>query len=201
MASETEIARQVNALRELLPGGLAWPRERNTVLMSLVEGLAVEFANIEERIAQLEREADPREASILIDDWEIALGLPDDCVTYAPVFQERRAAILQRYLSTGGQSRSFFEGLAEDLGYPVTITECKPLCCGDFLVDPLGGGPAQRHYWFVTVHEPRVTYARTGASNCGDFLATLRQAEDLECLFQQLKPAHTILTFFYEETE
>jgi len=198
MATPENIAAQRNTLASFLPTGGAWPRDLDSFLMKLVEGLAVEFADVEELIKLLLEEADPNTAQHTLVEWERALGLPDECSNVATTIQERRLAIVAKYLNEGGQSKAYFQALAQAYGYSVTIEEFRPFVFGISRVgDRLNGPATVRHFWRVTVSDPRVTWFRFGQSQFGDPLAKIARAEDLECIFQRLKPAHTTLIFNY----
>lgn len=70
----------VTAFEQLLPQGIAWPRNTNSVLMKVVKGLSQIWGHVEVRASDLlERESDPRIAMELLPDWERNWGLPDLC--------------------------------------------------------------------------------------------------------------------------
>lgn len=187
-------------LQALLPAGPAWPREPEAVLTKMLLAQADGLARVHNRTADLIEEADPRTAYELLSDWERVAGLPDPCSAgIATTLQERRAALVTRLTATGGQSVAYFTGLANTLGYDVTIAEFRPFECGQSqCADHLNGGHECRHDWLVTVHGPRITLFRCGESECGDLLGKITRAEDLECLLHRLKPGHTTLHVFYE---
>lgn len=187
-------------LQNTLPPGAAWPRGADANLTKLLTALADEFARIHNRAEGLFDEADPATTLELLPDWERVLGLPDDCSGAADTIQERRAAVLQRLTTIGGQSIAYFLGIAEDLGYAgTTIDEYRPFECGGAECgDPLNGAPSVRHEWRVNVPDPRITDFLCGESECGDPLGDIDRADDLECLLTRLKPAHTTLIFAYE---
>lgn len=187
-------------LLSLLPQGKAWPKELNTNLTASLKPLAAELDAFESRIEDLIRESDPRTTFEMLENWEAEFGLPDTCNPQALTLQERRRLLIQRVISIGGQSPAYFKALADMLGYPdATITEYRPLLAGLARCGDLLGGPhAIRHYWKLTIPNARLTYFRTGESRAGDYLCTIARAADLECLFNRLKPAHTILVFSYE---
>ncbi len=118
-----------------------------------------------------------------------------------PVVQtlpERRQRLAQKIAMQGGQSRAFFIGVAASLGYAIAITEYVPF---QFGLSSFGGShgklnpPGFRYCWTVTVSGARLTRFQFGASSFGrDSLLSIRKAEDLECIFGRLKPAHTKLS-------
>ncbi len=200
-------------LQALLPTGQAWNRQENSNLTLLLDAFAAEFLAIHNRALDLLKESDPRSTIEMLTDWETETGLPDSCSEgIATTFQERRQAILQKLTTIGGQSASYFRSIAEGYGYEVEITENLPFRVGESYTGEeyiegeysrrqihLTDDTSIRFYWNAKVLEPRVNYFRCGESECGiETLATITQAEDLECILMRLKPAHTHLTFAYE---
>lgn len=188
-------------LQAVLLRGLAWPRDDEANLTKLLDGLAVEFARAHGRSIDLMIEADPRATRELLPEWEAFAGLPDECSAgLATTVQERRAALVAKLTSRGGQSVAYFLGIAQKLGYEISIREIRPFICGRSRTgrDYLGGPASNRHYWRVTVHGPRITPFKTGVSRCGEKLGKITRAEDLECILQRLKPAHTVLVVAYQ---
>lgn len=177
------------------------------------DGLADYWGFVDSRAADLlEIESDPRTTTELLPDWERAWGLPGPCVTPAQSIAQRRAALVAKMTLLGGQSRQYFIDLAASLGYTITISEFLPYQCGisrvgdtrsalDNPEDPTRymwqlGAPELRYYWTVHVSALRLTYFRTGISECGiDRLLAIDGPAELECILNLLKPAHTDLIF------
>jgi uncharacterized protein YmfQ (DUF2313 family) len=137
----------------------------------------------------------------LLSDWERVVGLPDPCMPDNPTVAERRQAVVARLTAQGGQTVAFFEGLAASLGYEATVQERRPFTCD---VSECGGThelavEAIRYNWFLHVAGPRIVHFVCGEGECGVTpLTDYRQAEDLNCLVQRLKPAHTRADLIYE---
>lgn len=185
--------------QQLLPHGHAWNREAGSWLTRLLRGLARLWARIHNRALRLIDEADPYTTLDLLPDWERNLGLPDECSKGAETLQERRGAVAEKLLDEGRQDIAFFYELAARLGYSITITEYRPFIAGlSRCGDRLNGGHSVRYYWTVTVHAPRVTLFRCGASTPPERLGTISRADDLECKFRKYAHAHTVLIFDYQ---
>src|SRR5580765_5229071 len=102
----------------LLPQGQAWPKYPGTTLDLACRGLAEYWGFVDSRAADLlEQESDPRLTLELLPDWERNWGLPDPCYTAPQTIGERHAELLRRMTMIGSQSREFFIGVAEKLGY------------------------------------------------------------------------------------
>lgn len=120
------------ALSHLLPQGIAWPREADSVLMRTVRGLAQIFGYVDHRAADLlEIESDPRTTVEMLPDWERNWGLPDYCfLGVGQTLNERRKFLILKMTLEGGQSREWFIWVCKQLGYEVGITEFAPFMCG-----------------------------------------------------------------------
>lgn len=186
------------ALQDLLPTGTAWPRAASTALAKVLRAMADGLARLHARVLQLVTEADPRTTAEMLADWERAYGLPDPCLGVLPAtIQERRAALVTKITSTGGASIAYFEGLAATLGFPsVTITEFDLFRAGISRAGDPARGAAWAFAWQVNAPAVSVTWFRAGLSSAGEPLAAWGN-ELLECAFDRLKPAHTVVLFAY----
>lgn len=186
-------------LQSLLPPGQAWSFDHLSMFTRVLNVAAGELARIHARADDLLNEADPRNTLEMMGDWERNYGLPDLCTGDIETLQERRRALVQKVTGTGGQSKAYFQAIAETLGYQIVIDEYRPFIAGiSRCGDVLNGGHDVRYHWRVRVLGPRLTYFRAGTSRCGEKLMSIRRAEDLECILRRLKPAHTNLIFAYE---
>lgn len=184
-------------LDALLPQGLAWPRESDARMRELTRALAEELSRVDLRGDDLLGEVLPSTTVEMLTDWERAAGLPDPCVPSGQTLQERRNALLTRLSGTGGQSRAFFIALAESLGFTITITEFSPFrtgisCAGDPLC-----GEDWLFVWRINAPESTIIEFRAGISAVGEPLRKWGN-ELLECVFNRVKPAHTVLLFGYD---
>jgi uncharacterized protein YmfQ (DUF2313 family) len=205
------------AFLSLLPEGQAWPRHApESVLVKGITGLCDYWGFVDGRAADLlERESDPRSTIELLPDWERNWGLPDPCYTGPLTIHDRQVALVLRMTMLGGQSRQFFIDVAAFLGYTITISEYAPFMVGvsrvgDTRTPPLDpdpqvgdyrwyiGPPEMRFYWTVHVTGARLTWFRATQGQLGvDHHLEIGLAEDLECLLNRWKPAHTEIIFDY----
>lgn len=186
-------------LQALLPPGLAWPRAADDTLTKALAAIADDMARIDERAAQLLDEADPRATSELLVDWERIAGLPDPCVVASGATQtvdQRRAALVAKLISLGGQSRQYFIDLAAALGYPgATIDEYRPFTCNSNCNDA-PWSEADRFAWQINLPSLGGTFVMNSDSPCDSPLAAWGD-EAVECRIQRLKPAHTTALVAY----
>lgn len=185
-------------LAALLPGGFAWPREADAVLARLLLAWADELARVDGRAADLLDEAAPRTTAELLADWERVAGLPDSCVAAQGISQttgQRRAALVAKITSAGGQSVAYFVALAASLGYAITISEFSPFVAGSVAGASLTNG-AWAYAWTVNAPLTSISEFTAGSASAGDPLRAWGN-ELLECVLSRLAPAHTHALFAY----
>jgi len=184
----------VAALQGLLPSGAAWTQDGDSNLSNFLAGIAEEFFQVDKRVGDLLREADPRLASASLKDWERICGLPDLCVGKELTIAERRLAVVARLIQRGGQTKAFMIEVARVLGFEITITEFTPLWAGFAAGDPVSNGDWR---YSIRVNAPETTVRRFHAgSAAGEPIATWGN-ESLECALNRIKPAHTKIHFAY----
>jgi uncharacterized protein YmfQ (DUF2313 family) len=169
------------ALQKLMPRGRVWPRSPTAIITLVLTALALTFWRLDQAAGALLQDLFPATAVNMLPEWELSLGLPDPCIGEEPTLQARQAQVVQRLVSTGGQSVNYFTELAASLGYAITITEFTG---------------AQAHTWQVNCPQAQAIYFRAGQSAAGEPLLSGGSAV-LECLFNELKPAQTTVTFVY----
>lgn len=90
-------------------------------LRKLIEGLAVEIARQEGSIQLLWDEYDVESTTDLIEQWESALGIPDDCFSIDGSLADRRENILTKLTSLGVSTEPQFIALGARLGFTIDI--------------------------------------------------------------------------------
>lgn len=172
-------AAYAQALWQLLPPGQALDRE-SPELNKLVTGLSAEWPRVELSAARIAAEVNPISTVGFLPEWETFAGLPDNCAnTLDETLQGRRAALVAKVASTGGQSLAYYEDVARALGYIVTCTNT-----------------AAPYVWQVNAAATTVQPFRAGRSRAGERLRTWGNTA-LECKINKIKPAHTRVLFVY----
>ncbi|MHC1701810.1 MAG: YmfQ family protein [Humidesulfovibrio sp.] len=184
-------------LAALLPQGPAWPREPDTVLARLLDGLAEEPARVDAAAHALLTELDPQQALELLEAWERMCGLPDGCSQPGETIAERREAVVLRLSAQGGQTPAYFAEVATLLaGAMCTVREYRPFRAGRSSAgDPLSNGDWP-HAFTVQAPETPIRVFRAGQSAAGEPLRKWGN-ERLECTIRRLSPAQAIVTFTY----
>ena len=193
------IEKYKDLILKLLPNGLAWNKDRTSNISKLIEGSAVEFSRIDQRVIDLLKEADPRSSNELLMEWENFYGLPDECEQdLNQTSIERRYKLLNRAITVrGGQSRQFFIDFVKALGFDITITEFRPFKAGRSSAgDALTNTIEWRFTWRVNLPAV-VAYNFSAGSKAGEPLRVFRN-DAVECSIDHLKPAHTNVLYKFE---
>jgi uncharacterized protein YmfQ (DUF2313 family) len=139
-------------------------------------------------------EQDPAQAAETLADWERNYGLPDQCSPIDLVLAQRTGLLLRKIASTGGQSRPYMIATALAAGYAITIDEFDPQTVESDVEYSLHDLDAP-FMWQINVPLP------------GGALYSVESGVDepletgtnylIECLLNQIKPAHTLILFNY----
>lgn len=168
----------LRAMQNLLPRGRAWPRDSDALLTLVLKGCAKTYARLQTSDNNLLLETLPSTTDELLPEWEASLGLPDPCAGPEPTDDLRRAQVVARWANSGGQSVPYFIAYAATLGFTITITLYVPYTFGL----PFGFPMADEQWAFAwTVNAPLAA----------------QTPPVLECEFNRLKPAHTVVNFVY----
>ncbi|WP_340620304.1 YmfQ family protein [Xenorhabdus siamensis] len=187
------------ALNGLLPTGMAWTRHPESAISKVIRALARSYHRSDQDAHLLLEGSFPATATIMLPEWEKSLGLPDDCaIGEIDSISLRQKSVVSKLLRTGGQSRSYFIGLAAELGFHITITEFRQARAGmSACGDALNGGDWP-FVWRINAPATTINYAVAGGSYCGDPLRSWGNKK-LECQFHRISPSHTILQFGYRQ--
>ena len=193
----------LRSLQSLLPKGKAWNTEEGYQLYEFLYGQAEEFARVDLRSDDLQRERSTLTTNELLTNHENDLGLPDECSNEDETIQERRNNVNSKFIQLGQQNPQYFIDVAESMGWTITITEFSPFICGVGASGDMCGGSDVIFYWLVTVDlsTSNIIYFTSGNSQSGDSLQQINEVDYLLCKLNQLKPAHTRITYNYTGVE
>ncbi len=90
-------------------------------LRKLLEGLAVEIAREEGLVQTIWDEYDVETTTDLIEQWESALGIPDDCFSIDDTIENRRQNVLTKLTSLGVSTTQEFIDLGAQLGFIIDV--------------------------------------------------------------------------------
>ena len=188
--------------QNLMPSGPAWSRSPKSDMSKLGDAAAAFFFYIHQRVEKAAREMFPDTCEETLVDWEAMLELPEPCEhgnhAEGQTFYERVNAAIAKINRNISPTKENFAKLANFLGYNVSIVTTPPSVCGIARCgENLGGATEANYYWITIVDGARLSYARCGTAVCGEVLCRITWAEDLECLLNRIKPAHTIIKLSY----
>lgn len=186
-------------IKQLFPKGRLWTFPEGSTIVKLITGIAQEFTRVADRADDLIREADPRQTTEMLSDWEEAYGLPGDCGPLATTIADRRTQLVNKITNIPSQNKQVFVDIAVSLGYAITlsdVTEYSVFRVGDRVNEALNSDAGWPHTF--SVHAPEFTERifRVGDNAMGDRLREFGD-ELLECLITDAKPAHSLVFFEY----
>lgn len=188
---------QADSIANFLPPGIMFEggKIEGTNLRKLLRGLGEELFRSEDLLKQYTEEFLPDCTVAFLDEWESALGIPDDCFLGTGTNDERRRDILTKLAALGVQSAQDFEDLAEIFGVDVIVI-------GGFESGSVFPFTFPVVVFFNSVKEARFTIIVTfllEASNQFPLTFPIPFGSDeialLECLFTKLKPANCDIIF------
>lgn len=185
------------ALGALLPTGRAWPRSQRTVQAAVLRALGSAFQRSDSDAQSLIIGAFPPTATVMLSEWESALGLPDDCaIGESGGVSDRQRAVVAKLISTGGLNRDYYIRVAAALGYTITITQFRPAMSGMSVCGDALNGDEWPFTWRINAPQTTIKYSLAGASYCGDPLASWGNKQ-LECSINKIAPSHLNIIFNY----
>ncbi|WP_392563194.1 DUF2313 domain-containing protein (plasmid) [Orbus sturtevantii] len=185
------------ALKQLMPKGIIWG-DRNSIQYRLLMSIAKSFQRIDDEAINLITSAFPGSSITFLDEWEKSLGLPDSCsFGEKQTYQDRLLAVFLKFISIGGQSKSYFTELASALSKVIKIKEFRQARCGLSRAGDRIYGEEWPFVWQVLGLNDNRQFAKAGMSRCGDPLMTHGNST-IECRLDKYSPSHTILQFIYD---
>jgi uncharacterized protein YmfQ (DUF2313 family) len=111
-----------DTIADNLPNGPLWTAKRinGKKLRSLLLGFARTLRTGEDKLETVWEQLDPSTTTDFIDEWESALGIPDDCFQGTGSLETRRTHVVAK-LTAAIQTADDFVALAALLGVAITI--------------------------------------------------------------------------------
>lgn len=194
-----DIEQYTDSLAAYIPGGELFAAKSisGSNLRSMLRGLAWEMYRANGYLREYANDAIPDRTYHLIDEWEEALGIPDECFSGSGTIDERREAVLLKLAALGIQTADDFVNLAQMLGYVVTIESAVGYATFPLTLPFILLGSAKEARFTIVV-----SYATGGdvfpPATLPLTLPFILGGADLgilECLFRKLKPANCNLIF------
>jgi uncharacterized protein YmfQ (DUF2313 family) len=186
----------LSQFQRLLPRGRIWHRGWGWVQDADLLTLMPQWARLQVALNRLIAQIFPCSTTELLPEWEATLGLPDPCTGPLPTQQQRTAAVCGKFAARGGQSRDYFIHLAASLGFEIEIETYHPFTASQSRAGDPVYDEKWAYAWRVVASQVQVLYFQASYSAAGDPLATWGN-KLLECEFNRMKPAHTVIVFSY----
>ena len=190
-----DIDAYTDSLAAYMPGGdlFASKSVQDSNFRKLLRGMAGELFRANGLLGEYNDNIIPDTTVKFIDEWESALGIPDDCFSGTGSLDDRRRDVLVKLASLGVQTAQDFIDLAETFGVTVTVNGGY-----DEIAFPLVFPVVM----FATNTEARFTIVvrfNVTAANKFPLTFPFTFGDDdiaiLECLFTKLKPANCNIIF------
>lgn len=167
----------------------------NSNLRKVLIGLACEWLRFRDKVDEIYDEYDINQTTLLIEEWEKVVGIPDDCFDNTGTLEERRTNVLLKLAGTNVTTAKQFEDLAAILGFTVTVetgveTSTLPLVLPFILLE-------EAEAPFVIVVTLDASLEPSGLPLTLPFTLSEQAPEILQCFFNKLKPANTVVIFRY----
>jgi len=189
------IGDHADALADYMPNGRLFEAKKinDSNFRELLKGIGGELFTAEGYLISLDQEYLPDQTVLFIEEWESALGIPDDCFSISESINDRRKNIIIKLSSLGVQTATDFEDLGDIFGVSVTVSSGI-----DFMTFPL----VFPWLLFSSEKDARFTividFTVQGASEFPltfPFIFGTSEIGILECLFNKLKPANCKIIF------
>jgi len=184
-----------DSLAHFMPGGRIFSKKWTdaSVLRRFLLGLAAELQREEERMSLIYDEYDMSTTTNLIEEWESAVGIPDDCFSGAGSLADRRKAVLAKFAMMNITKEQDFIDLAAIFG--VTITLEYGTTHGVFpLTFPLTFFSSAREARFTLIIDFPGALAPTFPLTFPILFGASEYAL-VRCILEHLKPANVQLIF------
>ena len=187
-----------HVIQSLLPSGRAWSRNPDSIQSKLILSLGRSYERSSRKAIYLVQDVFPATSTETLPEWEASVGLPSICSGLASTLQERRAQVVSRLTSSGGQSAQYYIDFAKTLGKEISVKSHAPFRAG---ISRAGDHSGLEDWFFtrsITLPRYSITHFRAGKSVAGEAIRSWGDRA-FECEIRQIIPSHTILLFSYIE--
>ena len=190
-----DLEQYADSLSAYMPGGLLFASRsiKDSNFRKLLRGMAGELFRANGLLRDYNSEIIPDQTIKFIDEWESALGIPDDCFKGTGDIDERRRDVLIKLASLGVQTEADFLGLAETFGIDIQIRTGSEngLFPMTFPIVFFNTPKVARFTMIVTFDvDAANVFPLTFPFVFGDDTIAI-----VECLFRKLKPANCDIIF------
>lgn len=186
----------VNALLNLLPNGI-FAKNIDSNIYKLLNVFASELNEINILMCDLKKELNPISTTEFLELWEEEYN-SGRCTSNSTTFEARKKELVAKYIAIGGNTPYYFEYIASIVGYDIKVVDdnnvnlmtCEDNCEDSVVTEEMG------FVWYIDVFG-FTQHFMTCENNCESSLDWI-EGREIECFFEVIKPAHTILRFRYQ---
>ena len=188
------------AFADLMPRGIAFEakNKEESNMRKLLNAMSKEFGRVQSKINEFVVEHNPETTTNLIEEWESAVGIPDECFRTDVSLELRRKQVVAKLAKMNVQTVQDFIYLAAYFGFNVTIKNAEdgslfpmvlPFTLGDrdFLINTL-------LVKFVDLDAPTNVLPVTLPFTLGN------DGNIITCIFRKLVPITLEIIFTYRDT-
>jgi uncharacterized protein YmfQ (DUF2313 family) len=161
----------------------------------LMHALAVEFGRNQEILSELAEQHDISNTVNLLEEWESALGIPDDCFDTTGTIEQRQKKCVAKFAKMNIAIYNDWIYLADFLGYNITIEYGSKYMVLPFILPFILGDAKTAKFTiiinFIDLPSPTCVLPLTLPFTLGDGGNTLK------CIFEHLKPANVRIIYKY----
>ncbi len=183
-----------NSVAAFMPNGrtFAAKNETDSTLRKFLSGISLELFRIDEQMNLISQDHDINLTVEFIEQWESAVGIPDDCFDTTGTLAERRIQVLAKLANMNVTTAQDFITLAALFGVNVTITPGNVASTFPMQFPIIFFGSAKEAKFTMVVNLPT-------DSNSFPFTFPLLFTESannlIQCLFNKLKPANVQIIY------
>ena len=159
---------------------------------AFLKGLAGELFLADGYLRTYEQEIIPDQTVLFLEEWESAVGIPDDCFAGTADIDTRRTRVLVKLAALGVQTAQDFVDLATLFGITVTVGSALPSSIFPFTFPILFLTPTEARFTILVTFTVTInnSFPLVFPFVFGDPIIGI-----LECLYSKLKPANCDLIF------
>ena len=94
----------------------------DSTLRKILLGLASEWLNFRNKINEVVNEYNLQKTTLLIQEWEQFVGIPDSCIPVASTIEQRRLNVLLKLAGINATAEKQFKNVASILGYNIEVS-------------------------------------------------------------------------------
>ncbi len=192
LIKERTLLKEAGVLEQYLPSN---PLYHGDNLKKILLGLAASWLDYRAFINKITVEYNVDTTEDLISSWEGFVGIPDSCFNIASTIEERRQNVLLKIAGLNVSTARQFENIAQVLGFSIQVTNGVDVATLPATFPILLTSAAAAPFTIVVNLDSDLEPATFPL----DFPVSLGAgaAQVLECLFNRIKPANTLVVFRY----